>query len=87
MLKIVIDVPESREKAKIDKLGRVAIPAAYRKKLNFKEEENVTIIPTHEGILIMKNQDFENIDFNKKILEKEIANIVEKYIKDEKERI
>lgn len=79
MLK-VIDIIDIGEETKMDRVGRVTIPATYRKKFGMLEGERVAIVPTSEGIFLKKEKDIQKT--TSMIVEQEVERVVKSYLEE-----
>lgn len=79
MLK-VIDIIDIGEETKMDKVGRVTIPANYRKKFGMLEGERVDIVPTSEGIFLKKAKEIQKT--TSMIIEQEVERVVKRYLEE-----
>ena len=67
---------DSVVKCKTDKLGRVSIPVQYRRALNIKPEEEVSMVFNGKGMFVFK-------ETKKDILNRECNNIMNEALKSD----
>ena len=73
---------------KVDGLGRISIPIAFRRFQGIENEEKVEVINTEEGILVKRaNYKAKPLALAIQVIEKEIKHTSDRKLKEELERI
>ena len=73
---------------KVDGLGRISIPIAFRRFQGIENEEKVEVINTEEGILVKRaNYNAKPLALAIQVIEKEIKHTSDRKLKEELERI
>ena len=73
---------------KVDGLGRISIPIAFRRFQGIENEEKVEVINTEEGILVKRaNYKAKPLALAIQVIEKEIKHTSDKKLIEELERI